>query len=201
MAETMVYGNSYGEEITHQEFITLKDYSLIYKEDGIVKRVDYYRDNKLRSHLYYRGNDESLPSVVEKYKNSNIEIVARSVVGNYVVEEGFWYIEEFLRQRSKRLYDNFGKELCEQHCESDTGEPILKKTEKYLFSDPDSDTFTGFDYDESGAVRSIWGDMVGNTDQSRKGSIYGDRILIYFPDIFIKYPYYQNADFMPAQAV
>ncbi|EDM33908.1 hypothetical protein PBAL39_05956 [Pedobacter sp. BAL39] len=196
MANSMSYTNSFGEPITKQQLEKLKDYNINYYEDSVLSKIERYEIGDV-SYSVYLKETEDLHSILDDFGLVDIEIIKSSSAGTFKVEERYWFINKILRERSKVLFDISSNDICSQVLDNETGLPLLDTTEKYLFTSGEDIYSLGFEYNLDGSFKRTWGAWVENTDQRQRGYIGSEKIDLYFPNLFIEHPYYQDAYFFP----
>jgi hypothetical protein len=202
MATIISYTNHLDESITKQQFDGIAEKCIVYTEDNSVKKIERMEYDVIKRVTYYLSEGELINSVLAMFGGLSVEIINRSVIGDYFLEENNEYnITHELVFFTKQLFGQSGNLICTQDYDISSLAPILNSTEKYLFDDPRELWVLGFDYNDDGSINYIWGDWVENTDQRQKGVIYNDKISVYFPTLLTDHPYYTNSDLLPLNNV
>lgn len=191
------YVDDLGDAITKPEFDLLTSRGIAYSENNVVKKVEYFNEGLITFVRYYLADGEDISAVLDSYNDVSVEFITTYRYYKYTIEEVNAYRNKSLKFYSKNLFDEFNNVICEQAYNISTKEPILESTEKYLFNNPDDIFSLGFEYDNLGMLKYIWGNMVDQTDQNQRGTIPADMIATYFPNLLTNNPYYINAEFLP----
>jgi len=201
MTSSITYTNYLQEPVNKEEFDALDNKCIVYTETGLVKKIERINHDCVYHITYYLGGNETTNSVLAMFDGLDVDIVTRSVVDDYTLEESSGYnVARELTFLFKELYDTSGNLICSQDYDLASKLPIAKSTDKYLFDNPDEMWVLWFNYNDDGSFKSICGNWVDNTDQGRKGSIYNDKLSLYFPTLLTDFPYYKNSDILPPPA-
>lgn len=197
MATNINYTNYLDQPIDQTQIELIDKYNKIYKDDNLIKKVEFYEDKQIKSLIYYRDL-ETNEEILNAY--SNIELIdirtRENYGGIYTIEICRAYYNGVLDPIvEKLLKDSNGNVLCTASFNESGNQIALGSTEKYYYENDEK--VLCFDYKDDGTLNYIWGDWVDNTDQRVRGSIYFDKISLYFPDLIPDNPYYLNADFLP----
>lgn len=193
MATTTSYENYKGEPIDKPE----KECEIIYKEDGIIKKIEHVEYYTVVRYTYYLASDENIITVLNEFSNVYIDIIERTKYGNYEIEQSTVYDNNKIYTLGKILYDQFGNDICWQDYDVFTGKPIFEKTQKNLFDDHNKKRILWFEYDGEGMIYRVQGQLVEDTDQRPEKFIHRDEMPLYFPNLLTENTYYKNADFLP----
>jgi hypothetical protein len=194
---TISYADYIGKPITKQQFDLLNENRIVYSIDDSIKKIEHFRNGAIYHITYYLSDNETTAEVLDRFDSRSIDIISGSIVGDYSIEESNSYINGVLHFLSRQLYDQFKNLICTQDHNLLTNQPILDTTEKYLYYHPNEMWVLAFEYIDGGSIKYIYGDLVDETDQGRKGFIYPDKIPLYFPGLLTQHPYYKNSDFSP----
>lgn len=196
MATNINYTNYLDQPITQTQIELIDKYNKIYKNDNLIKKVEFYEDKQIKSLIYYKDSEQD-SDILDEYVNVKlIDIRMRENYGIYTIEICHIYDNGILDPIiEKLLLDVNGNVLCSASFNENGNQLALGSTEKYYYEN--AEKVLCFDYKDDGTLNYIWGDWVDATDQRIRGSIYFDKISLYFPDLIPNNPYYLNADFLP----
>ncbi|MBN2746084.1 MAG: hypothetical protein JXR34_05100 [Bacteroidales bacterium] len=210
MATEIYYENRYNVSITEQQLVSMDVFKKITTVDGIIKKIESYKNNIITGIEYYLddGEDETtvLGGLVILVSNS-VSIIERETYLNYRIERIKVFFNSSLKFKSNLLFDSNNNLVCEEEIDISTDQPIYNQTEKTLY-DSNNEKILGFDYNADGSIEKIWGIMVEDRLIYKDlGSVWPEQSLSaekiddYFPTLLSNNPYYSDATFLPAAIV
>lgn len=197
MATSTIYKNSNGDTITSQQLARLNNYQKILIVDNVVKKIEYYEDNLMNQVSYYKEDSESDNNILSQFSGIKIiQILERDSSGNFQIERSAEFIDGELAFKEIDRFDQSGNLICSQTIDTDTGLPVLEKTEKYMYDEGNNKKYC-FMYDENGDLEYISGFINEYPFGNHTNTIPAIDISTYLPDLLSESPYYKNATFNP----
>ena len=142
-------------EIPEEEAGLLEKYSKVFvMSDGMIRKEEFYGNNKLEHIHYYKDiaeTEEELRGKLIPY-NVPFSIREREKYGDFIIINLISYTKDLIAAKWKFLADADDFIMCTQEIDMDSGKPIYEQTTKYIgeySNDPDPN-YCKFNYDSEG---------------------------------------------------
>lgn len=135
----IIYKNIYDKQITASQATNSGDYEKIYKEAGIVRKIESFMSNSIYAITHYlqvgENETEILSNLNAQIERENKVVILRQTqtLGIYSIEIDREYRNEVLSFKNRYLYDQDNRLICEESLSLDTDAPIYEKTIKYYY--------------------------------------------------------------------
>jgi hypothetical protein len=147
MANTQIYTNNRGHEITLQQAVNSETYYKLYKVDDVVKKEEKYKNNILLSTTYVIVTVSDVPSILQENPDANFRL--EYIQNNYKIKEFMRYENSILNHKSTSVVDPLNsKTICFQLTDTDLNIPVVSSTEKHYYED--DELIYSFEYLENG---------------------------------------------------
>lgn len=200
MAINIKFENEFEKVITSQQMSNIKNFHKVFEENGILKKKEEYKNNKIVKVIYYAVPDfneqQIISNVLSNYSSliDGFEIRVLENIGTYKKE-----VQKFFS--STGVFDNFLITLLFNQQNSliyEKQEDIINgiahyDLRKYFYN---LDEQYEFIYKMNGELSAMKGSnppFVAENDFA----ISADEINVYFPGFLSNNPYYQNANLLP----
>jgi hypothetical protein len=139
----ILYQNINDEKVNPEEISGLDQYYIVFIENQIILRKEFYIDNILIHISHYKNIEEKEDEIISLYNNIGVfySIIEKINLSNYTIEIVKEYSGTVLTSHSRYLYNSINNLICEEHIDLSTGLPKFKETEKYFYDSEKDDYF------------------------------------------------------------
>ncbi|MCO5950358.1 hypothetical protein [Mucilaginibacter flavidus] len=198
----VIFKDYMDNQITEQQTALLGEYSKVFVMPGdVIKKEDFFDNNKLQNIHYYKDIDETEEEAREKLNQYNVpfSIREREKYGDFTIIRVNSYTANQLTEKWKFLADANDFILCTQPINLISGEPVYEQTTKYLgeYSNDLEPNYCRFNFDSDGQVTYC----AYNYVRDYESELFElDRLLMIREKFNLtdeQYNYYLTADLLP----
>jgi len=196
MATTISFTNYNNEPLSKQQVSASDAYLKVYKINGIIKKIEYYDNGEFDGIEYFKDNSENLNDIFTNLGTNSLVVTQKENINNYLIKTSISYKNGIVSHTEKELSLN-GKIICVHELNANN-ELKIKDCIKYLYDENGSEIgeeILNFRYNEDGSLYAISGSDYPFSEYNQ--SLYGNDILLYFPNLLTENPYYVNINFLP----
>ena len=151
----IIFKDYLDNEIIEEQIALLDEYSKVFvMPGGVVKKEDFFENNKLQHIHYYKDIDETEEEARGKLNPYNVpfSIREREKHGDFTIIRVNSYTGNQFTEKWKFLADANDFILCTQPINMDSGDFIYEQTTKYLgqYSNDLEPNYCRFNYDSEG---------------------------------------------------